>query len=143
MLSALLLNIITTSIYTNENFSPKKIEYIKAKYEHTMFGKEFLFYPAQEPKRLLIFFNGATKNRYMMFSWFWNDKEIWKDTAYLFLKDDTTCWYLGNNEISLIEDFSRIINHHISFCKLTKTKYSRLAAQWAHMGLSSMPRPWI
>ena len=50
-----------------------------------------MFYPAKKAVRLVIIFNGATKNRYMMFSHFWNNKEVWPDTAYLFLKDDDTC----------------------------------------------------
>jgi hypothetical protein len=100
--------------------SKEKINYIKSKYEHTMFGREHIFYPATKAKRLLIIFNGAMKNRYMMFSHFWNDKEKWRDTAYLFLKDDDTCWYLGNDEKSSVEDFSGIINRYIAFCNLDK-----------------------
>lgn len=57
-----------------------------------------------------------------MWSWFWNDREQWKDTAYLFLKDDDLCWYVGNNEKSAIQDFSHIIDHYITRCKLSKNK---------------------
>jgi pimeloyl-ACP methyl ester carboxylesterase len=42
-----------------------------------------------------VLFNGATVNRYTMWSWFWHDDEQWTDTAYLFLKDDDIRWYLG------------------------------------------------
>ncbi len=98
---------------------PETITYIKSKYEHTLFTKEHLFYPAKKAKKLIILFNGANKNRYMMFSWFWNDKEMWRDTAYLFLKDDDYCWYLGNNEKDFVQDYSNIINHYIKVCKLT------------------------
>jgi hypothetical protein len=93
---------------------PEKLTYIKKKYELTLFDKQHLFYPATQAKRLVIIFTGAQKNKYAMWSWFWNDEENWKDTAYLFLKDDDFCWYIGNNKKSFIEDYSKIIVHYIS-----------------------------
>ncbi len=116
------LVIFILSCHASPKFSTEKTNYILKEYEVTMLGKQHLFYPAKQAKRLLIFFNGARKNKYIMWSWFWNDKEIWTDTAYLFLKDDDICWYLGNNEKSFIQDYSNIINHYINVCKLTKDK---------------------
>jgi hypothetical protein len=92
----------------------EKIEYIKNKYEHTMCQKQYLFFPATKPVYLFIIFTSAVKNKYEMWSWFWNDAEIWSDTAYLFLKDDDICWYLGNDKVSFVESYSHIINYHIA-----------------------------
>jgi hypothetical protein len=133
-LNITLLSFLAIPIYANQKISHEKIAYIKTKYEHIMFGKEHLFYPARKAKRLLIIFNGTVKNKYSMFSWFWNDKEKWQNTSYLFLKDDTTCWYLGNNEISLIEDFSHIISHYITACKLTKDKVFTIGSSMGAYG---------
>jgi hypothetical protein len=118
----IVLSILVTALVlpclSSGKLSIEKINYIKSKYEHKMFGKECLFYPAQKAKRLLILFNGATKNRYMMLTWFWRDNEKWEDTAYLFLKDDDFCWYIGNDEKSTIPDYTNIINHFIAECKI-------------------------
>ncbi len=94
----------------------EKCSYIIQKYEKTMFEKPFLFYPAEKPKRLIIVFNGATKGKYSLFSWFWCDDEKWSDTAYLFLRDDDLTWYLGNDAADYIPHFSEIINYHIKLC---------------------------
>ncbi len=119
--TVLLLNtLLITVSFVSAKVSPQKINYIKSKYEHTLFGKAHLFYPAQHPKRLWVTFTSANKNKYEMCSWYWNEQEKWTDTAYLFLKDDDFCWYLGNNKESFIESYSNIINHYISVCKLTK-----------------------
>lgn len=100
-------------------FSETKMNYIKRKYEHTLFGKEHLFYPAKNPRRLLVVFNGAGAiGRYSMFSWYWKDDEQWSDTAYLFLRDDELCWYLGNNQSDFVQDYSNLIKHYIDVCKL-------------------------
>jgi hypothetical protein len=122
----LLLFFLKMSLSAGGKLSHEKINYIIGKYQRTMFDKEYLFYPAKSAKRLLICFSGAEqkygKCLYSQFSWYWQDDEDWRDTAYLFLKDDSRCWYLGNEKKDLINDFSNIINHHINICKLTKDK---------------------
>jgi predicted esterase YcpF (UPF0227 family) len=112
----------TPSIYAK--FSPEKLASVKNKYEHTMLGKQFVFYPAQTPKRLVITLSGMGDRvgKYMMWTWFWQDHEDWHDTAYLFLKDDDKCWYLGNDKTSFIESYSNIITHHIAQCNLTPSQ---------------------
>lgn len=98
------------------------IHYVLSKYQHKIFNRECLFYPAKDPKRLLIFFTGLRKNVYIMWSWFWRDQEDWQDTAYLFIKDDDGCWYLGKDKESFVEDYISIINHFILLCNLPKEK---------------------
>jgi hypothetical protein len=97
-----------------------KIAYVKKKYEHTLYGQECLFYPAKNPKRMLISFCGAMKNIYSMWSWFWLDSEDWQETAYLFLKDETFSWYLGNDTKSLVDDYIHIIKYFMDVAQLHK-----------------------
>jgi hypothetical protein len=100
--------------------SQEKIAYVKQKYEHVFAQKEYLFYPAKNPKSLVIVFTSAVKNKYEMWSWFWKDTEDWQDEAYLFLKDDDFCWYLGNDKQSFVEAYKNIINQHIALTKVPK-----------------------
>lgn len=87
------------------------IEYVKNKYEQSRHGIEYLLYPAQNPRRLFILFNGATPGKYTMWSWFWRADEAWDDTAYLFLKDDDIRWYLGSVDVPKTTLYCDIINH--------------------------------
>ncbi|MFH1831639.1 MAG: hypothetical protein ABH827_02435 [bacterium] len=115
-----------------KKLSPEKINYIINKYEHTKIGtgagtpcKAHLFYPAKSPKRLIIVFTSANSiGRYNLFSWFWNDNENWDDTAYLFLKDDQECWYLGNAKQNFVPEYSDIIKHYINICKLQNKTFT-------------------
>ena len=94
------------------------IEYVKSKYEYTVNGMNCLFYPARKPRRLYIFFNGATKGKYTMWSWFWNTSESWNHTAYLFLKDDSKRWYLGSEQESLVPRYTSVIRYFMKKCHL-------------------------
>jgi predicted esterase YcpF (UPF0227 family) len=114
--------------------SSEKIKYIKKNYEHTLFGKQHLFYPATQAQRLLVLFMGAQKNKYLMWTWFWTDRENWKNTAYLFLRDDEFCWYIGNNKKSFIEDYSKIIAHYISVCALKANKVITIGSSMGAYG---------
>lgn len=86
--------------------------YILNKYECELFGRKSLFFPATNPKRLIISFAPAG-DFYSLWSWFWRNNEDWQDTAYLFLKDANLTWYLGNNDKSLVNDYKEIIEHFI------------------------------
>ncbi len=98
------------------------IEYVKNKYEQSLHGIEYLLYPAQNPRRLFILFNGATVGKYTMWSWFWRADESWDDTAYLFLKDDDIRWYLGSEDNSKVGAYRDIINHVIQSLGLTNSQ---------------------
>jgi len=105
-------------IQSKQHLTKAKIHYIKKKYEHTIYKKKCLFYPAKNPKRLLISFCGAQHGIYSKFSWFWRDDENWQDTAYLFVRDDQTTWYLGNNKKDLMKDFTNLIRYFTAKSKL-------------------------
>lgn len=92
--------------------NPNWVSYVKNKYEHTILNKQCVYYPAKSPKRLVINFS-FWGDQYMMWSWFWKQKEDWDTTSYLFLKDASKSWYFGTYELPLIDDFSHIINHFI------------------------------
>ena len=102
-----------------ERGASEKIEYVKNKYQQTLFGQDCLFYPATNPERLWILFGGRSLNLYTMWSWFWREDEQWENTAYLFLKDDSFSWYLGSPTDSLIENSSNIIKHFTDKCGLS------------------------
>lgn len=96
--------------------------YIKTKYAHTINGRECIFYPAANPKRLVISFGYAIAGRYAMWTWFWRKDEKWTDTAYLFLKDDDLCWYLGNNAKPAFDDYCYMINYFVRLCGVPKDR---------------------
>lgn len=117
------------SLFMNLNAASKPVEllskqekmcYVLNKYEHKMHGKESLYFPAKNAKRLVIIFAAVKKHVYNMWSWFWKDDENWKNTAYLFLKDDDTTWYLGNNKQSFVEDYCKIITSFIDTSRVPK-----------------------
>lgn len=94
--------------------------YIKTKYQHIINGRECIYYPAANPKRLVITFGYAIVDRYAMWTWFWRKDEQWIDTAYLFLKDDDLCWYLGNNAKPAFDDYCHMINHFVQLSGVPK-----------------------
>lgn len=115
--------VFNMSCYTRTNFLEEDdgdvleykktppITYVKSKYEHTWEGIDYLWYPAQNPKKLWILCNGATVDRYTMWSWFWDSNEVWEDTSYLFLKDDDIRWYLGTKDRPLTQVYCDLITH--------------------------------
>jgi len=99
---------IEYDIFRDPNWAP----YVKSKYEHTLFNQRCVYYPAKNPKRLIISF-AYCGEKYLYWSWFWNN-ENWDDTSYLFLKDDNCTWYCGTHNNPLINDYSNIIKHFVS-----------------------------
>lgn len=98
----------------NEIFrGPGWADYVKSKYEKTLYGKQCVYFPAKSPRRLVINFS-FFGDKYMMWSWFWEQKEDWDTTAYLFLKDVTRSWYCGTHDQPLINDYMNIITHFIN-----------------------------
>jgi pimeloyl-ACP methyl ester carboxylesterase len=105
---------------TRNSSAAQLYAYIKTKYEQIINGRACIFYPAKAPKKLVITFGYAMPDRYAMWTWFWRQDETWTDTAYLFLKDDDLCWYLGNNEKPAFDDYCAMINHFIEKCDVSK-----------------------
>ena len=97
---------------------PDWTSYVKKKYEHTLFNKQCVYYPAKSPKRLIINFS-FWGDRYMMWSWFWRQNEDWETTSYLFLKDAAKSWYFGTHDQPLVNDFASIIKHFIKLSGVT------------------------
>lgn len=97
----------------------EKIDYIKSVYEKTVDGKPYLFFPATQPQRLVVIFNGATKGIYRFWRWFWQEDEAWQSTAYLFLRDDEFGWYLGIGKESFVASYKKIITQTMNELGLT------------------------
>jgi len=95
------------------------MDYVKSKYQIALHGIDCLWYPAKNPKQLWVLCNGATANRYTMWSWFWDADESWDDVSYLFLKDDQIRWYLGTAEQPLTDTYCAIITEVMQKSHLT------------------------
>lgn len=83
------------------------MNYVRSKYEHTLFNKTCLFFPAKNPKRLVISFAYVSRGKplYSAWSWFWQEDEQWVDTAYLFLYDQRgDFWYVNNSDTDKTEE---------------------------------------
>lgn len=104
-------------ILRKEGFDPN---YIKEKYELTVFGKQCIFFPSQNPQKLIIIFGYRRKNVYALWSWFWRSDENWGETAYLFLKDDDLAWFVGTRTHQTIDVFANMINYFINKLNLSK-----------------------
>jgi len=108
----------TCLAHIHESKKNYSIEYIKKKYETSVYGIDCLFYPAKTPKKLYILFTGAVSNIYTMYSWFWKENEDWKNTAYLFLKDDDVRAYLGTEKNPKLSIYQAVIEHFIQYCDI-------------------------
>lgn len=96
-------------------------EYVRRKYEKQKYGRWLIYYPAQNPKRLVIVFGSMSNDRYDRYSWFWQENEIWEETSYLFLKDDEMHYFLGTDEKPLKDTYFRIIREYTALNNLTNT----------------------
>ncbi len=111
--------VVSAETQQEKNARPS-IEYVKSLYEHELYGKKFLLFPAASPQRLLISFSwGSLQRRYCMWSWFWQDHEPWQHTTYLFLYDEDVSWYLGHGDKNHVDDFSAIIRHCLQISNLS------------------------
>lgn len=91
-------------------------EYVLKNYESSQFGIEYLFYPAQKCRRLVVLLSGySDRKTYNRYSWYWDEFEDWNaDSAYLFLNDVTNSWYSGIEGELRFEKYVGIISDRIS-----------------------------
>ncbi len=70
-------------------------EYVLKNYEKVTDGIEYLYYPSEKPKNIMVFFSGYSERKtYNRYSWYWDEKEAWDtDTIYLFVRDPENYWY--------------------------------------------------
>ncbi len=93
-------------------------DYVRGKYEFHILGQKGVFFPCDKAKRLIVFFSSMGKDRYDRYSWFWEEIEAWENTAYLFLKDDSFRYFLGDDKEPLEQTFRKIIQHHMDIAKV-------------------------
>lgn len=106
-------------------------EYVRGKYGVSYLGQEGVFFPASNCKRLLVFFSSMGKDRYDRYSWYWNESEQWEGTAYLFIKDDSFRYFLGDDDKPLCHTFRKIIERHMNEMGL---EHSQVFSVGASMG---------
>lgn len=97
------------------NFNPKKKwdrDYVRNKYKVGMLGIEGVYFPSVNAKRLMVFFSSMGKDRFDRYSWFWNEDEIWEETAYLFIKDDSFHYFLGTDDKPMKDSVRKVIEYH-------------------------------
>lgn len=97
-------------------------DYVRNKYKVAMLGVEGVFFPANNPKRLNVFFSSMGKDRYDRYSWFWNENEVWEDTAYLFIKDDSFHYFLGTDEKPMKDSIRKVIEYYQNKCCIDSSK---------------------
>jgi hypothetical protein len=106
-------------------------EYVRKKYGIAMLGIEGCFFPAQNAKRLCVFFSSMGKDRYDRYSWYWKENEIWEDTAYLFIKDDSFHYFLGTDEKPMKDSVRKVVEH---YQKISNTNASQTYMVGGSMG---------
>lgn len=80
---------------------PFSKNYVLKFYEWRHGPKEYLVFPSlnKSPKRLVVLFSGNVgRKTYNRYSWYWDESEEWNsETAYLFLNDVDSHWYVGKS----------------------------------------------
>ncbi|MFM5253287.1 hypothetical protein ACEUBK_04020 [Aeromonas hydrophila] len=86
-------------------------EYILKNYEKNHNGIDYLVYPSNNAKRLVVLLSGySDRKTYNRYSWFWDDAERWNEsTVYLFLNDIENTWYCGHNN-NKVDIYKNIIS---------------------------------
>ena len=94
-------------------------KYVREKYSHVVDGCYFIYYPAKNPKRLIVNFSSMGKDRYDRYSRYWDPKEVWDgEEAFIFFKDDTYRYYLGSEDDPKYGVYFRIIRDFIGVYSL-------------------------
>ncbi|MDR3178319.1 MAG: adenylyltransferase/cytidyltransferase family protein [Campylobacteraceae bacterium] len=94
-------------------------DYVRKKYGFTYLGLNGIYYPCEKAKRLMVLFSSMGKDRFDRYSWFWQTDEIWIDTAYLFIKDDSFRYFLGTDEKPMKDSVRKTIQFYMTKCNVT------------------------
>ncbi len=85
-------------------------DYVREKYTCTISGIDFIYYPARNPKNLLITFSSMGRNSYDRYSRYYDTKEVWDtDTSFIFFKDEENSFFLGTEGSPMTGSILRII----------------------------------
>ncbi|MFA7258426.1 MAG: hypothetical protein WC013_02785 [Aeromonas bestiarum] len=95
-------------------------DYVRGKYGFQMLGQFGIYYPCENAKGLIVIFSSMGKDRFDRYSWFWSEDEQWCDYAYLFIKDDSFKYFLGDDEKPLSQTFRKIILHYMSLANVSE-----------------------
>ncbi|MCF5866930.1 hypothetical protein [Aeromonas veronii] len=97
-------------------------DYVRTKYGSQMLGQHIVYYPCTNAKGLIVIFSSMGKDRFDRYSWFWSEDEIWTEYAYLFIKDDSFKYFLGDDDKPLTQTFRKIILHHMTLANVSCDK---------------------
>lgn len=95
------------------------VDEILNKYKQSLFGKEVVYFRANNPKYLIICFTAMHHDRFDRVSWFY-ENGVWEDTCYLFLQDNSFHYYLGSDTENDFSLYRRIIEHFFKQDKFLK-----------------------
>lgn len=86
-------------------------EHVRSKYLIKAEGLELIYYPARNPKKMLVTFSSMGRDSFDRYSRYFDRTEQWNsDTAFLFFKDPDNNYYLGS-------DLHPMTGRHIRFIK--------------------------
>ena len=103
-------------------------DYVRNKYGFHSLGQHGIYYPCANAKRLVVLFSSMGKDRFDRYSWFWEDSEYWEDTAYLFFKNDSFCYFLGTEETPLDQTFRKLILSYMAECGVNNSQVFTVGA---------------
>jgi hypothetical protein len=118
------------AVWRVTGFMPFSKNFVIANYEKNHRGIDYLFYPSESPKRLIVIFSGlSSRKSYNRFSWYWDESQRWVgDTAYLFLNDLAETWYCGTPSDGRLDIYSEIITRAMSELGLSGNRVFSLGA---------------
>jgi len=94
--------------------------YVRLNYGATVDGCDYLYYPSASPKRLIVNFSSMGKDRFDRYSRYWDESQKWEsDTAYLFFKDDSYKYYIGDDDFPKTGVYLRLIKQFLAINKLS------------------------
>jgi hypothetical protein len=90
-------------------------EYVRSSYGFKLDGVDFVYYPSRNPKRLVVNFSSMGKDRFDRYSRHWDETQKWdSDSAYLYFKDDSFMYYLGDDAKPMSPTYVRVIRSFMS-----------------------------
>jgi len=119
-LRAIMIDVYSSSMSSNTMKTWDR-DYVRDKYEKNINGIDIIYYPSQTPKRIVFNFSSMGKDRYDRYSRYWDPSEEWlDDTVYIFFKDDSYSYYLGNKDTPKAGSYCALIKSFINMNSLNK-----------------------
>ncbi len=109
-----LMNKVSIKSYARLPYQEWSGEFTRSHYFWVLNDCELIYYPARKPKQLIVSFSSMGKDRFDRYSKNWDPSQQWQDeSAYLFFKDDSYQYYLGNDDNPKTDNYLRIIRQFL------------------------------